>query len=236
MPRPAIWTAISATLAAEIAQGHYRPGDRLPAEAALAVRFGVNRHTVRRALAALAEAGTIHARRGAGVFVATRPNDYPIGRRVRFHRNILDTGRTPSRRFSRLETRRADAGEAAALGLSADAEVHVVEGISLADGEVLAVFRSVFPAARLPGFLERLRENGSVTASLAALGVSDYTRAETRLTAKVARGPLALRLRLSEGAPVLRSISLNVDPDGRPVEFGTTWFAGDRVTLTVRPD
>ena len=66
MPRSAIWKSIAGTLSAEIAGGHYRPGDKLPTEAALSARFAVNRHTVRHALAALAAEGTVHARRGSG--------------------------------------------------------------------------------------------------------------------------------------------------------------------------
>ena len=102
MTRPAIWKSIADNLAAEIAEGHYHPGDRLPTEAELAARFGVNRHTVRHALSALAEAGTVRSRRGAGVFVAARPTDYALGRRVRFHQNVAASGRTPSRRLTLL--------------------------------------------------------------------------------------------------------------------------------------
>ena len=36
--------------------------------------------------------------------------------------------------------------------------------------------------------------------------------------------------------PVLRSVAVNVDAAGVAVEYGTTWFAGDRVTLTVEPE
>lgn len=181
--KQAIWSAIAGTLTEEIAAGHYRPGDRLPTEAALAARFGVNRHTVRHALAALAEGGLVHSRQGAGVFVAQRPTDYPLGRRVRFHQNVLAAGQTPSRRISRTETRPSDAEEARALRLKAGDAVQVVEGVSLADGQPIAVFRSVFPAERFPGLLALARETGSITRSLAASGLTDYTRAETRLTA-----------------------------------------------------
>lgn len=236
MPREAIWTSIAATLTAEVAEGLYGPGDRLPTESELALRFGVNRHTVRRALAALAEAGLVHARRGSGVFVAARPTEYQLGRRVRFHQNLIASGRTPSRRITRLETRPAAAREAEALHLAEGAEVHVVEGVSLADGQPVAAFRSVFPAARLPGLLQAMEAQNSVTAAMAACGVQDYTRAETRLTAKLADPVLALALQIQPGAPVLRSAALNVDLQGVPVEAGTTWFAGDRVTLTVTPD
>lgn len=236
MTRQPIWKSIADSLRAEIAAGHYRPGDRLPTETGLAARFGVNRHTVRHAIASLAETGVLRTRRGAGVFVASAPTDYPLGRRVRFHQNVAASGRTASRRVTLLDTRAADAKEAEALRLAPGAPVHVVEGVSLVDGQPVAVFRSVFDATRFPGLLAHLEAEPSVTRALAQSGLADYTRAETRLTAKTAPATMALTLELPQGAPVLRSVAVNVDAQGVPVEYGTTWFAGDRVTLTVSPD
>ncbi|GLS86611.1 hypothetical protein GCM10010873_15850 [Cypionkella aquatica] len=178
----------------------------------------------------------MHARRGAGVFVTAIPTDYPLGRRVRFHQNVRASGRTPSRQFLRQETRPADAKEAAALRLAPGALVHLVEGLSLADGIPLAMFRSLFPALRFPDLPDAIARHGSITAALADAGLTDYTRAETRITALGADALLALHLRLAQGAPLLRSVAVNVDTAGTPVEFGLTWFAGDRVTLTVSPD
>ena len=233
MARSPLWQAIAGTLQAEIRAGHYRPGDKLPTEAELAARFGVNRHTVRQALASLAELDLVHPRRGAGVFVTARPTDYRLGQRVRFHQNVLAAGQTPSRRISRAETRPADRDEAQALRLRAGEPVHVIEGTSLADGQPLAAFRSVFPAARFPGLAQAVVTEGSITRALAVLGVTDYTRQETRLTAQLADPVLALALQVRAGAAVLRSVAVNVDDVGRPIEYGTTWFAGERVTLTV---
>ena len=233
MTRVPIWQGIAETLRAEIAAGGYGPGDRLPSEADLAQRFGVNRHTVRHALAALAEAGQVRARRGSGVFVASRATDYSLGERVRFHQNLMASGRTPSRRILRVETRAATRPEAEALDLGAGAAVHLVEGLSLADGEPMALFWSAFPAARVPGLTGRLQDLTSITAALAAEGIADYTRASTRVSAEPADAVLALHLRLPAGAPVLRTVAVNVELDGRPIEYGVTWFAGDRVTLTV---
>lgn len=236
MPRTPIWRSIAETLQTEIAAGLYRPADKLPTEAALAARFGVNRHTVRAGLAQLIAAGTLHARRGAGVFVAAQPTDYALGRRVRFHQNISDSGRTPSRRITRLESRAASGAEAEALRLAPGDFVHVIEGVSLADGQPLAVFQSVFPAARFPGLLAAMEAQSSVTAALVICGLADYTRAETRLTAKLAAPVLALALQVEPDSPVLRSVAVNVDGAGVPVEYGTTWFAGDRVTLTLNAE
>lgn len=235
MARSALWREIADTLADDIARGPLAPGDRLPSEAELAARFGVNRHTVRHALAGLAERGLVHARRGAGVFVTARPTEYPLGRRVRFHQAVEAQGQVPSREYTRIETRQATPEEAAALGLAEGAAVHIVEGVSSADGQPLAAFRSVFPGwlAQLP---DALRQGASITVALERCGVTDYTRASTRLTAKAAKPILALRLRVAEGSPILRAVALNVDRQGRVVEYGSTWFAGDRVTLTVGDD
>ncbi len=236
MPRTPIWSSIAADLTAEIAAGTYAQGTKLPTEAQLALRFGVNRHTVRRALGALAEAGLVQPRRGAGVFVTSVPTEYPLGRRVRFTQNVLASGRTPSRRLLRSEIRPASADEAEALALPPSALVHLIEGVSLADGVPIGLFRSVLPALRFPDFAQDMAQFGSITAALAHAGVADYTRALTRLTAKLANAVQAGHLQIPQGAPLLRSVTINVDPDGRPVEFGTSWFAGDRVTLTVVPD
>jgi GntR family transcriptional regulator, phosphonate transport system regulatory protein len=235
-PTTPLWRAIASTLGDEIAAGQYQPGDKLPTEAALAARFGVNRHTLRHALADLAAQGLVHSRRGAGVFVAVAPTDYALGRRVRFHQNLLASGRTPSRQMLRLETRAADVQEAEALGLVPGEAVHVVEGLSLSDGTPVAIFLSIFPAARFPALLTELAKTNSVTAALAASGLSDYTRASTRLTAVAADTLLARHLRLPQGAPLLRSVASNVDAAGVVIEHGVTWFAGERVTLTILPE
>jgi GntR family transcriptional regulator, phosphonate transport system regulatory protein len=233
LTRTALWAAIAATLRSEIMAGHYRAGDKLPTEAEFAVRFGVNRHTVRHALGVLADEGMVHPRRGAGVFVTARPTEYPIGRRVRFHQNVLAAGQTPLRRITRIETRPADADEARALKLEAGEAVHVVEGVSLADDQPIAAFRSVFPAGRLARLPALLAAKRSITEALAACGVADYTREETRLTAQLADPVLALALLVRPGTAVMRSVGVNVDEVGLPVEHGTTWFAGERVTLTI---
>ncbi|MGW1373723.1 FadR/GntR family transcriptional regulator [Streptomyces sp. NPDC002446] len=63
----------------QITKGEWTVGTKLPGENALAQSLGVGRSTVREALRALAGAGLVQARQGAGVFViATKPvEDWP---------------------------------------------------------------------------------------------------------------------------------------------------------------
>lgn len=233
MPRSALWKSIALSLTADVAEGRYQMGDQLPTEAQLAAKFGVNRHTVRRAIASLADQGLVHARRGAGVFVTAQPTDYPIGQRVRFHQNVAAGGQSPGKEVLSVTTRAADQREAEALGLSPGDPVHAYDGWSLADGQPIALFTSVFPARRVPDMPKALKKTSSVTEALRLCGVADYTRASTRITAKLANSTQAQVLRIPEGAPIIRTTGINVDADGAPVEYGRTWFAGDRVTLTL---
>ncbi|XDA97929.1 phosphonate metabolism transcriptional regulator PhnF [Sulfitobacter sp. LCG007] len=231
--RTPIWKAIADALRSDLAEGRYKPGDKLPAEAALAERFGVNRHTVRHGISALVDQGLIRTRRGAGAFVAATPTDYALGKRVRFHENVIAAGRTPEKRVLHLEERAATEGEARALALAPGDPVCAYHGLSLADGQPIALFESMFPLARLVGITAALAQTSSVTEALRAVGIPDYTRASTRLTATRANATQALHLQIAEGDPLLRTTSVNVGEAAEPVEYGRTWFAGDRVTLTL---
>ena len=214
----ALWRNIHDSVAGDIAAGRYAHGARLPTEAALA---------------ALTAAGTIRTRRGAGAVVALRTTEYPLGCRMRFHQNLRAAGRLPTKDFLAIETRTSGVEEATALSLSPGGQVHVCDGLSGADGVPVALFRSSFPAARLPALPEALTRLRSVTAALEEAGIADYTRASTRLTATLAEATQALHLELAPGAPLLHTVSVNIDPDGPPIEYGRTWFAGDCMTLTL---
>lgn len=227
-----LWLSIADTLRVEISRGIWRPGNQLPPEAELAARFGVNRHTLRRATQRLAEEGLLYSRRGAGVFVAAAPVEYRLGERVRFHRNIELAERLPGRRIDSAVTRGSDAAEAECLGLPPGAQVHAVEGVSTVDHRPVALFRSVFPAALLSGFPKALPESGSITQALAACGIADYIRASTRIQAAIADEAQAAKLQIEPGAALLRTESVNVS-ERRPIERGLVWWAGERITLSL---
>ncbi|HBW7413468.1 TPA: GntR family transcriptional regulator [Klebsiella pneumoniae] len=54
----------------EIINGNYNPGDKLPSENNLSVRFGVSRPTIARALMKLQEMGIIYSKKGSGHFIS----------------------------------------------------------------------------------------------------------------------------------------------------------------------
>ena len=56
-----------------ISSGQLQPGDRLPSERDLAVRFEVSRPTIREAMIALEIAGLVEIRTGSGIYVRANP-------------------------------------------------------------------------------------------------------------------------------------------------------------------
>ena len=228
-----IWQEIDAALSAEIESGRFASGARLPTESALAQRFGVNRHTVRRAVAAMRDRGLVYSRRGAGVFVTASPVPYRLGAKTRFTQTLAEAGHTGSRIVLRAETVPATASEAEMLALPDGAEVHIVETVGLIDDIPATHTRSAFPAHRLDGFIGALQATRSVTAALTACGVEDYQRDHTRISAERASSTTARHLEIADGAPVIRAVALNRSADGTPIEFGRTLFSADRIELLV---
>ena len=92
MPQPT-WTTVRDALAEDIENGTLEPGDRLATEPQLVERFGVGRHSVRRAIEALAKEGKLSVEQGRGTFVEAAPLlTYAIGKRTRLRKNLLPQG------------------------------------------------------------------------------------------------------------------------------------------------
>ncbi|HEY2533779.1 MAG TPA: phosphonate metabolism transcriptional regulator PhnF [Xanthobacteraceae bacterium] len=226
------WRQIADVLRQEVLAESFATG-RLPTEPELAERFRVNRHTVRRALAALAEGGLIHAVQGNGTFVAERHIDYLLGRRTRFRANLQREGREASYRMISVMRAPADAATARDLAVSPGTTILQLETIGEADGTPVSCSIHRFPAARFVGLLAAFSESHSITAALAACGVSDYMRRMTRLLARLPTEHEARCLDQPVTRPVLQAEAINVDPAGTPVQRSLTVFAGDRVQLVV---
>lgn len=71
--RQPLYLSLARALMHDIDSGRYAVGSSLPPEGNLAERYGVSRHTVRRALRELKEDGVIWARPGIGTKVRARP-------------------------------------------------------------------------------------------------------------------------------------------------------------------
>lgn len=231
-----LWRQIAERIRADIASGIHPPGARLPPEGDLAARFGVNRHTLRRAMAALAADGLVRVDQGRGTFVEADRLAFPIRRRTRFSEIVSAQAREPAGRVIGHETEAADLVVADRLQVPAGTAVHRVDTLSVADGVPISLSTHFIPADRFPRLIEVYAETGSFTRVMEAHGVGDYSRRSTKITARPAEVDEAQRLAIPLGATVLVTENVDVDPQGRPVQTSRTRFAAERVELVVESD
>jgi GntR family phosphonate transport system transcriptional regulator len=229
----ALWRQIQDWLEFRIKEGEMPPGSKLPTEQELAERFGVNRHTVRRALTLLSEKELIRTEQGSGSFVREQIIDYAVGARTRFHENLLRQERKPRGELVSSGVIPATTEVARALELEKGEPVIVLETLGEADGVRICLASAHFPQARFPGLDEHFRETGSVTQALRHYGVMDYRRKSTHISSRLPTAREARMLRQAKTRPVLVTESVNVDPREWPIEFCETRFASERVQFII---
>lgn len=231
----AVWRDIAQTLEAEIAAGQPARGERLPTEAQVAARFGVNRHTARRAVDELARAGLVRVEHGRGAFVSEDVIDYEVVPRTRFSEWIRRHNREPSGRVLQLRELPAGTEVAANLDLAEGEGVVLMERLGAADGVPVSLAAHYFPLGRLPGIAAALASSPTITAALAAVGVPDYIRQSTRVSARLPSATEARLLQLGRMQPLLVCENLNVDQSGRVVEYGVALHPSPRVQVVFEP-
>lgn len=210
------------------------PGDRLPAEGDLAARFGVNRHTLRRAVDELILEGLLERQHGVGVFIADRLLDYKLGSRTRFTQTLSEIGVATDTRVVRKMIAPASAGVARNLNIDAEEEVLWIETLRVADGQPLCVISHFMPLHPYRELLDGY-QSGSLHAMLQQ-HCGTLRRTESLVTAVLPQGDDAKLLGITQQRPVLRVKSLNVlEQNAAPVEYAITRFRADRVQLCITP-
>lgn len=230
----ALWRQIADRIRASIAQGDFDQTGMVPPETQLAEQFGVNRHTVRSALAALGQEGIVRAVQGRGTMIDRKDKfTFPIARRTRFTEGIGDQAKGLEGLLLSSAVEAAGSAVAKWLALEPEARVIRLEVLRKADGRALSRSTSWFPADRFELIDEAFRRTGSVTRALREYGVDDYLRAVTEVSATHAEPDDVAQLALTPGAIVLVTRALNTDMQGLPIQYAVTRFPADRVEFTI---
>jgi GntR family phosphonate transport system transcriptional regulator len=230
-----LWRQIATRLQNDIAAGTYQHGAQLPTEAELSQHFGVNRHTVRRALEELTRAGLIRVEQGRGSFVAEDVLEYAVEARTRFSEWIRRHNKEPSGRVLQLKEMTADAAIAGWLGIRPGGRAVLLERLDFADDRPVSLTSHYFPLARLRGMTDALRDNARITDALKSIGVDDYLRQMTRVTARMPSAEEADLLRMPRSRPLLVTDNVNVDREGIVVEYAIGRYPTPRVQIAFEP-
>jgi GntR family transcriptional regulator, phosphonate transport system regulatory protein len=226
-----LYIQIANELRKNIAEAVYQLGDQLPTEAELSLRFGVNRHTIRRSVEVLRNEGVLRIDRGRGTFVASAPISYAIGKRVRYNEALKAQGLTVSHQLLQVTELAADQAIAKRLETNIGTLLIVLERLCLADNSPISIASSYFISARFPNLAEHYLKYLSISKMLHHEYGCDHIRRSTRISARTVQAKDARLLELPLNAPILLTESVNVDQHGQIVEYGISRFRGDRMEL-----
>jgi GntR family phosphonate transport system transcriptional regulator len=228
------WTTIRDQITRDIRSGQLSAGDQLPTETELADRFEVGRHSVRRALEALARDGKISIEQGRGTFVSETPRlTYQIGKRTRLRRNLIPQGYDVTSEL--IYARRMPAPDHVAKALSLNSGSPVIESrrITLANALPVAFGSAFHCAERFPDFAQRRDVLGSTTETYRSYGIEDYMRLQTSIFSRAAKPDEAKTLKQHPNVPVMVVTAVDAMPDDTPISTSRVIWSAARVVFSM---
>ncbi|MEM1285753.1 MAG: GntR family transcriptional regulator [Pseudomonadota bacterium] len=231
-----VWRQLADLIRQRVESGAWRHGDRLPTEIELAVHFGVNRHTLRKAVGTLVEDRLLTTVRGRGTFVAGAPplafqppwqtseqhgfGDEPITERFLHHQIVEATGRLGP-----------------FLAVDAHAALHRLD-LKLEAGTVpVALARYWFAETRFARLDAIYRSAGSMAATLDQLGLPALRRDRMEMSAAMPDDRERRHLALAPSTPVITALSVCRDQDGKPIYACQLRLSPERAALVIdNPD
>ena len=224
-----LYRQIKGLIMQSLESGEWRPGEVIPSEIELALRYKVSQGTVRKAIDELSAENYLLRRQGKGTFVATHDE---ARAQFRFLRLKPDVGvqEYPAGRLLDCKRARASAEVARLLELQAgDGVVFIRRVLSFADEP------TVFEQIYLPGALFRNLSAAVLTeykGSMYKLFESEFgtrmIRAEEKIRAVAADAATAELLLVAPNAPLLCVERVAFSYGEKPVEFRRGFYRTDR--------
>lgn len=230
-----IYSQISETLLHEI-RANYEPGEYLPSEMSLASRFGVNRHTVRRAIDELVRDGVVERFRGRGTVVLDLPIYYPIQKNNRFTETLTRLGQKPFSQLLKKELVTVSEGVARRLQIAPGSQVVWLETLRSIKERPVGISSQFLPEPYAQSVLAHY-ERGSLHQFLFEQHGMRLKRDYSLITAVLPQEEDARLLQMSRRLPLLRMKTVNVEETSAiPVEYAVARARSDAIEVRVDLD
>jgi GntR family transcriptional regulator len=229
-----LYAQVESILAANISDGTFSPGSRLPNEEELIKRYAVSRTTIRQAIQNLIRRGLVEIRRGKGTFVLQPKITQELTSLSGFVEDMRSLGRHPSARL--LDKRIVPANESVArqLAIAKDTPVVRIQRVRLADNAPLSFDETYLP--REIG--EKVIENDLETEPIFSLLEQKYNtplvEAEYRLEAVSADATVARALGIGVGSPIFLIERTSYSAKHQPIDYEKLYYRGDQVRFVTR--
>ncbi|RTZ97190.1 MAG: hypothetical protein DSY90_08535 [Deltaproteobacteria bacterium] len=226
---------ISAWLRESILMGRYETGQKLPSEIELARMCGVNRNTLRQAIAELNDQGMLKKVKGLGTFVTASE---PVALRHKLNR-ISSFGQELSRAGFQEKTRLLEKGYeippkqvSQNLLLNTDSEVIAIRRLRTGKNIPLIYEETYLPVDLFDGILDM-----NLTGSMYRIFTEDFNislaRCEQTIKAVNLNKKMAALLGVKKNTAALYMESVTYNDHNIPVEVLCCYFRGDKYAFEV---
>jgi GntR family transcriptional regulator len=230
-----LYQQIRSVMLSELAGGTWRPGEQVPTEGELSVRFGVSEGTVRQALLALVREGRLTRRSGKGTFVARPRFDHSFARFFRFRGDYRQ--QDPDFRLAVISIKtlaRVEPAVGTVLGLRRTAKALAVHRTIAQDGIVVCHYVSYLAHAKFGALSSEDLENSVLYDVLENKFGVHVVRAIETLQARAATAEDAAILGVKRGEPVIAIERVAYTYQDRVVEFRNTVGRSDKFRYQIQ--
>jgi DNA-binding GntR family transcriptional regulator len=228
-----LYHQLKAYIRAQISQGLWKPGDRIPSESEIGQEFKISRTTVRQAIGELTNEGVLNRKHGVGTFVAWPQIEKRATKLTGFTQDMRSRGLKPSSVVLQKQVIPAPADVANWLGIPESESVILLKRLRLADDEPMGIDIVYYPAEKYRGLLDEDLINESLYKLLAEKYDTHPTRSELQLSAVECSVEDARDLGIRRGSPLLQLIRTTFDQNNAPFEQVYAVLRGDRYIFYV---
>ena len=226
---------ISAWLKELVQTGRYKKGEKLPSEIELSKMCGVNRNTLRQAIAELVSAGLLRKEKGMGTFVSSSTPlalKHKLKRISSFRDDLREIGIKENTKVIKKSIENANGQVAKMLILGVNSKVIVVRRLRAGNGIPFIYEESYIPYDMFKKILD-MDLTGSMYKIISERFNIVLARCEQTIRAVNLKGKIASILDVPENSAGIFMESITFDENSIPVEVLCSYYRGDKYVFEV---
>ena len=227
-----LYVRISEDIRGKIKSGEIPYGSRLPAERQMAENYGVDRKTLRKAIALLSEEGILNCMQGKGTYIAKPQIPYQVEMLDDLEQMILRNGMKPSTRVLYTESRKAGRKYAALLEVEEETRIFRMLRLRSGNGEPVALMDTYVVSEFVPGIETMDFEMHSLYGVLKQNGI-EVRRIDEKFTFAEVSNPEAAVLKVKENEIAFITEDRTYDQYQRAVEYTKSMINKQKLSIDV---
>ena len=227
-----LYRQIAELLREKIEKGEYQFGQFIPSERELSAKYGVNRLTLRKAIALLVNEGLLIPKPGKGTYVNRPKIDSAFDTIQSTTPFLLDMGLTPSNRLIYSGRRKANWKYAQIFKISPDDDIFQIFRVRLGDGEPYILEYTYLPYSPIPDIEQYDFSIYSLYDIYNKHGIQLAHDTQTLEIVKICP-PQSGLLNLPENDPVFMTTETIIDTRGKIVEYTKSYSSGKKFVFST---